>query len=165
MSGKMRPFRKSVEQTDEPNGPEPQNRSHVGISLPQRERQEKYVEHGTISLWSVKKTLLQKRGTRKTKASLILYISHLLAPLMAGPINLTFGCLESSQEAHGFHMLSKVQNSNSGELLASTGVNHGRLLCRPNFSNLLLDFEKSPPCSCRLIPVLQESAGLTAHPE
>lgn len=64
----------------------------VDVSLPQRERREKYGEHSAILVWSVKKTPPQKRGTRKTKAGLILYIFLSLAPLMAGPINLTFGC-------------------------------------------------------------------------
>lgn len=84
---------------------------------------------------------------------------------MAEPINSTFGCLEPSQETHGFHMLGEVRNSDAAELLLGMGVNHGRFLCRPNFSNLLLDFEKSPPGARLLILVLQEPPGLTAHPE
>lgn len=34
-SGKIGPFKKSVEQTDEPNGLEQQNRSQLGVSHPQ----------------------------------------------------------------------------------------------------------------------------------
>ena len=84
---------------------------------------------------------------------------------MAGPIHLMCGCLEPSQETHGFRLLGRERNSDSAELLAGAGVNHGRFLCRPNFSNLLLDFEKSPPGACLLIPVLLEPPGLPAHPE
>lgn len=44
-------------------------------------------------------------------------------------------------------------------------MDHGRSLCRPDFSNLLLDFENPPPHTCGQTLVFQEAPGLAAHPE
>lgn len=85
MSRKMRPFRESFEQTDVPRGLEPRNRSQAGVGLLQRGRREKDGEHSSISVWSGKKTLRQERGTRKTKAGLILYITRSRAPSWQDP--------------------------------------------------------------------------------
>lgn len=72
MSGKRRPFRESLEQTDAPRGLEPRNRSQVGVGLLQRGRQEKDGEHSSVSVWSGKKTPRQEGGTRKTTAGRVL---------------------------------------------------------------------------------------------